>query len=79
MSTNPTLPDGWTYEDIGSERILIENPQRGMVTVDFDRRLFRSGYSTRGPGQTTTKYTGRGWRERLLADAIVWLQAVYAW
>ena len=78
MIFNPTLPNGWTSEDLGASQLLLRCADGGMVTLDFERRLFRAGYSTAGPPTSTAKYTGRGWQQRLLADAIAQLGAVWS-
>lgn len=81
------MPDDWSTELIPgrSDAMVIQNDERGMVTVDFKFRGFRPGYSSSGamagvpPGMTYARqYTGREWRARLVADAVAWLQSVYA-
>jgi len=44
------------------------------VTIDWARRCVRSGFSTTGQAVTRRGYTGRGWRQRLVDDAIKFLQ-----
>lgn len=82
MSANPTLPAGWASEDWGGQLVLKAPalvghvPYAGYVTVDFSRRCFRSGSVTIGPAASQATYTGRGWRQRLIDDAVAWLQGV---
>lgn len=78
--TNPTLPAGWTSEDLGSDQLLIVGwtsvDYKQFVTVDFRRRGFRGGFSTHGAMHSQSVYTGRGWSQRLVADAVAWLRAI---
>lgn len=82
MTMNPTLPNGWHSEEVRCGQTLLKMPSGidgpgGYVTIDWDRRGFRSGYSTSGRLTSTEKYAGRGWKEKLVADAVAWLQGVY--
>ncbi len=70
-----TLPEGWTSE-VRGDRIIIERPSIAFVTVDIERRGFAGGIRHRAPSLATTEYTGRGWRDRLIADAVKWLGAL---
>lgn len=76
MIANPTLPEGWTSEDRGDELIIDAADGRGSVTIRWDLRSFCLGVGFAGPA-TTAKYTGRGWKERLLADAVAKLQSIW--
>jgi len=70
------IPEGWTSEQLGTDTLVISTspPMSGSVTVDFARRGFRSGcYTTTGRFVTDTLYQGRGWRQRLVADAVKYL------
>jgi hypothetical protein len=72
------LPEGWTVEQRDGYAILHHpSPRSGYVTVDWDCRGFRSGYSTAGRLTSTKTYRGRGWREMLVRDAVAWLSSVY--
>lgn len=75
MIENPTLPAGWTSELVGNGQVLIRGTH-GYVTVDWNKRGFRSGFSVYGRLASTAKYVGRGWQQRLVADAVAWLQKV---
>lgn len=67
--------DGWTeYRIVNSEGFCL-----GIVTVSDSFRVWRGGgghiSSERGMGlHGRGQYFGRGWKERLHADAIKWLQ-----
>lgn len=79
MIANPTLPDGWTSEDLGGSFLLIDTPRnryRCSVTVDFTARGWRAGWSKTGRLDSRDTYIGRGWRDRLIADAVEYLQEV---
>jgi hypothetical protein len=69
------LPDGWTREDLPHSKncTTFQAPAGGMVTVDFEARLFRLGYSVSGPKASKMAYIGRGWRDHLCADAVACL------
>jgi hypothetical protein len=73
------LPSGWTYRDVDGDGavLLITHPTGGMVTLDFERRGFRTGYSTTGSVASTGTYKGREWRLRLVADAVAYLKNIY--
>lgn len=76
------LPDGWTSRKLthnGCDFIEIVAPSGQFscsTTVDLERRAFRVGYSFTGPFVTKKIYGGRGWRERLVADAVAHLHGV---
>ena len=67
------LPEGWTREQMPHSthcEVMHAPDQAGMVTVDFERREFRLGYSVHGPRDSRYAYIGRGWRDELCSDAI---------
>lgn len=75
----PPLPDGFWYAQTtpSPDCVIIEyrdpiSRSLNKATVDFKRRVFRSGWV--GRCCSTTKYTGRGWRDRIVADAVAWLK-----
>lgn len=79
------LPEGWTLEMLPRQPdyALLSAPSgRYMVTLDFRKRGFRSGYSTTGllVGEAWNKkrkmYGGRGWRQKIVDDAVASLQEV---
>ncbi len=67
------LPEGWTTATLVGEQTLLTSPHKYMVTVDFDKRGFRSGMSTHGQLLNKTGYRGRGWKQQLVDDAVKWL------
>lgn len=79
----PTLPEGWTSEVQGEHHTVIRSPF-GCVTVcwgrglDYRTRGFRSGLSSIGKLTSKGRYEGRGWMQRLVTDAVKWLQDVEA-
>lgn len=75
--TDLKLPDGWTSEHYVGCGTSITWPAHGGVTIDWERRGFRSGYSVTGALTSTAKYTGRGWKQRLVDDAVAWLRGVW--
>jgi hypothetical protein len=55
--------------------MIIESPSReGFVSVDFDSRCFRSGICMSGPFMRHGAYSGKGWRQTLVDDAIEYLR-----
>lgn len=74
-----TLPEGWT-EELGSKRAILEWTGHGAVTISLERRGFVLGIGgyIPWPDPKTSPYTGRGWKDRLYADAIRALQGVFA-
>jgi hypothetical protein len=76
------LPQGWTSEDVRfseGDYLVIRRPDGYAslsVTIDLKKRGFRSGFSTTGPMSSQGSYSGRGWRDRLVAHAVGWLEAI---
>ena len=74
-------PTGWTAElydslDDACQHVVLAWPGNGYVTIDFEKRGYRSGISISGPYTCIPgRCTGRGWRGRLVTDAVAWLQA----
>jgi hypothetical protein len=73
------LPEGWTFELLprDPDHVVIHTPPPGryMVTIDFRLRGFRMGWSTLGPlVSKRKKYSGRGWKQALVDDAVAYLQ-----
>jgi hypothetical protein len=84
------VPDGWKFEQLkpeSLEQVLLQStPSAGMhtgymATIDFARRLFRSGLVMHGSGvkeYAHRKYEGRGWRQKLVDDAVEWMRSIDA-
>lgn len=74
----PEMPVGWTYEPMIGRRgfAVISCAGIGGVTLDFERRVFRGGWSFTGRTENEIKYTGRGWKSRMIYDAVKWLTGV---
>ena len=70
--TDIKLPDGWhtwpTYKDA-----LAITCGEGFVSIDFQKRAFEAGH-TRVFTDRSDIYTGRGWKQRLVDDAIKHLE-----
>jgi hypothetical protein len=66
------LPPGWTAERWSG--LVVISAAFDSITIDFVHREFRYGTVVTGSPANTAKYTGRGWRERLLDDAVVALR-----
>jgi hypothetical protein len=78
MLHDVALPDGWRYENVVTDQIVITapGPRGGCVTVDLDRRGFRLGYGVAGRLTSEGTYKGRGWKQALVAAAIRRLDSV---
>jgi hypothetical protein len=75
------LPEGWTREELPFSKhctVFYAPDTAGMVTVDFEARIFRLGYSLSGPKSSQRTYIGRGWRDDLCNDAVACLTEVLA-
>lgn len=68
------IPIGWGWVRTG-DFLEITAPGVGFVTVDLARRCYRAGLMKVGDPQHQGTYTARGWRRRLVEDAIAWLMA----
>jgi hypothetical protein len=66
--------EGWGHEWLTDKHcVCIMRPQElggGFVTVDFERRLFGSGYGKPRQGASDANYGGKGWKDRIVRDAI---------
>ena len=72
---NIKLPYGYLMEDYFGKSSVIITKGDGYVTVDFVRRSFETGIGFVCTDDTDT-YTGRGWKQRLVGDAIKYLESV---
>jgi len=72
--------EGWHHEWLADRHcVCIVRPRElggGFVTIDFERRLFTCGYGKPRQGATTTKYGGKGWKDRIVRDAIEHLERI---
>jgi hypothetical protein len=72
------LPEGWLFEYHKNEDgVVISANGVGRVTVDFKRRDYRGGWSfINTKGLSKNVFVGGRWRERLIEEAIEYLQGV---
>lgn len=72
--------EGWKHEWLADRHcVCIMRPREiggGFVTVDFERRIFSTGYGKPRQGVTDTEYAGKGWKDRVVRDAIRHLERV---
>lgn len=76
------LREGWRTEQWGSERdkgrfVALCYERCGAVTLDFEMRVFRAGWSSYGPSHQPDGLTGRGWKQRLADAAMHWLEDIF--
>lgn len=70
------LPDGWRCETIAGRRgIVVVTCRFGSVTINMERREFCFGFNVLGRPRNPLSYDGRGWRDRLIDDAVASLRA----
>lgn len=77
------IPDGWTEATTRDGYTVIVEPGLCTATIDWFGRVVRGGHGCYGgsdiagrhpvPGAFAPRYTGRGWRDRLVADAVEWI------
>lgn len=72
------VPPGWTLEtlDSGGSLLFSPEPERYMATIDWAGRGIRTGLSRHGKFISRAEYGGRGWRQRLLDDAVRHLSSI---
>jgi len=72
--------EGWQHEWLPDRWCLCFMRPRevggGFVTVDFERRIFSTGYGKPREHAGDVQYTGRGWADRLARDAVDYLEGV---
>jgi hypothetical protein len=72
------LPNGWEKEALDREgkAILLKSPNRGLVTIDPVKRWWNTGAGVsrlkigEGANAEGKTYSGRGWLEALVRDAV---------
>ena len=74
--------EGWKCEQLADKHcVCIMRPREiggGFVTVDFERRIFGTGYGKPRQGANTAEYQGKGWKDRIVRDAIDFLERTMA-
>ncbi len=73
------LRENWNAEKWESERdkerfVSLCYKSIGAVTLDFEMRVFRTGWTSYGPFHKPDGLRGRGWRQRLADVAMQWLE-----
>ncbi|MBA9846780.1 hypothetical protein [Ralstonia pickettii] len=71
-----SLPDGWVAEQHPSfpDVAVLTRPNGGFVSIDLQKRIFSLGYCRpHFPMNGAAAYEGRGWKSRIVADAVAWL------
>lgn len=74
--------EGWQHEWLADRHcVCFIRPREvggGFVTVDLERRIYSTGYGKPRQGATAMAYTGRGWKDRIIRDAIDHLENMMA-
>lgn len=72
--------EGWTHEFLpDGQCVCFTRPAEiggGFVTVDFQRRVYGTGYGKPHRSASTTDYSGKGWKDRIVRDALNHLERV---
>ncbi len=69
------LPDGYRMDTYFTEKIVTIVSCNRRVTVDFINRSYRRGSSFVYSNDADI-YKGRGWKQRLINDAIKYLDSI---
>lgn len=75
-SFNFTLPDGFEIKSFRYEQAYISNPLYGGVTIYWKIRKFSLGGDWNKLVESEYR-TGRGWKQKLVDDAINYLMAIH--
>lgn len=71
------IPREWVLEHAGYAQgysvLSTPSPNLYRVTVDWEKRTFRSGMTTIGAPLSKRRYKGCHWRQELVNDAVTWL------
>lgn len=75
-----SLPTDWIAEELGFNVISLRRPGSfaGFVTIDFTQRIFSGGCGQphQLQAKNTQHYSGRGWQQAIVRDAVQWLDGV---
>ena len=71
-----TIPEGWRIDSSrNNDYEMIQEPTGMTVTIDHVKRRAYPGYGNRdGQPINDIVYSGRGWRDRMITDAVAHLQ-----
>ena len=72
------LPDGWVaeYPEHMPSCMVLCSPEGGFATIDFSRRIYSYGYGFPRREWKGPHYSGRGWKDRIVVDAVRGLSAI---
>jgi hypothetical protein len=76
-----TIPDGWSIQNIAPYGVVISRPVEiggGFATIDVGQRAFTTGMCPVLVHNRIipSEYSGRGWQQKLVDDAVRWLDNV---
>lgn len=72
------LPDNWKIQEHRNDIVIsafsnkyaFTNNCEGHITIDLKTRCLRLGISSYGCTLTNKKYCGKGWKKKIVLDAI---------
>jgi hypothetical protein len=75
---NYQIPDGFVIRPgacgIGYDVLETTTSPSCYATINWKRRCFYSGFSTRHQPITNTEHKKRGWQQSLINEACTWLR-----
>lgn len=60
----------WYVEELKNGQFAVYAHEHGAITIDFSARGYALGYGVYVRYSLDRKYCGRGWRGKLISDAI---------
>lgn len=69
------VPEGWSTSARPYEA-FITSSSGYSATLNWVQRTIRPGATSFGKPINQTEYKGRGWQQRLVDDAVVWLRSL---
>lgn len=72
------LPEGWKFNALPGDVVVIEWPSRGAVSIGWKSRRWALGWTAYPQDHGgRNNYCGRDWRQRLQRDAVAALKQAW--
>ena len=73
------LPQAWSEEkhEHMPNYMVLKHEVYGWVTIDLEKRIFSLGMGQPRTWRPSMAYSGRGWKERIAADAMAHLEGLW--